>query len=656
MSTQVRRTGELLRAFTPANWAVWVGTLWVVLSLVACGKSGTKDLLSPDERQWLMSNQQRIVLAVETGYAPFVFLDAGGQPTGLAHDHLLLLESKLGVHFQRRNVSTLDEIFGKVRSGEIQVVNAIAQTPWRSEFISFTKPFVSVPNVIVVRKERSGPMGEEQLRGLRVSLVRSYAVTERLTRRGLGFEAALVPDDLTGLLDVAFGRSDAVVTDLATASFLIQKKGITNLRVAGEAGFEIHLSMGTPRNEPRLFSILQKGLESITEAERRGLRKRWINASDPSILADWRFWLAGGGVLCLVMMVIAAILVWNRTLQRQVALRTRALAEEKESLRVSEAQNRALISAIPDLIFTNRRDGEFLAVHASDPSLLFAPPATFLRRRVGEVLPGVIADQFMAAYAKALDSDAVQHLDYALPMGGQERHFEARIVPCTEDTVISIVRDVTERTRAEDENAKLQAQLQQAQKMDSLGSLAGGVAHDMNNVLGAILGMASANIEAQPVGSPAYRAFDTIIQAAARGGKMVRSLLSFARQSPVDEQELDMNAILREEVSLLERTTLAKVRLEMDLAPDLRPVRGDASALTHALMNLCVNAVDAMPDDGTLTLRTRNVDEGWIEITVEDTGSGMPKEVLEKALDPFFTTKGVGKGAQASAFPWSIAR
>ena len=125
---------------------------------------------------------------------------------------------------------------------------------------------------------------------------------------------------------------------------------------------------------------------------------------------------------------------------------------------------------------------------------------------------------------------------------------------------------------------------------------------------------------------------------------MVKSLLNFARQSPTEEHELDMNAILREEVELLERTTLAKIRLEMDLASDLRPILGDASALTHAFMNLCVNAVDAMPENGTLTLRTRNVDNDWIEVLVEDTGTGMPREVLEKAMDPFFTTKGVGKG------------
>jgi CheY-like chemotaxis protein len=180
--------------------------------------------------------------------------------------------------------------------------------------------------------------------------------------------------------------------------------------------------------------------------------------------------------------------------------------------------------------------------------------------------------------------------------------------------------------------------------MESLGILAGGVAHDMNNVLGAILVTASAHQDNQVEGSATHRAFGTILRAAERGGKLVKGLLTFSRQSPAEERDVDLNAVIREEVELLERTTLAQVRLVLDLDPDLASIRGDAGALTHAVMNLCVNAVDAMPANGTLTLRTRNLGGGWIQAQVQDEGCGMPPEVLAKALDPFYTTKKVGKG------------
>ena len=180
--------------------------------------------------------------------------------------------------------------------------------------------------------------------------------------------------------------------------------------------------------------------------------------------------------------------------------------------------------------------------------------------------------------------------------------------------------------------------------MESLGILAGGVAHDMNNVLAAILSLASAHIPAQAPGSAAHDAFGTIIKAAERGGRMVSSLLSFARQRPAELRALDLNALLGEQAQLLRHTTLARVRLELDLEPRLRPIQGEASTLAHALMNLCVNAVDAMAGQGTLTLRSRNRDDGWVEVQVEDTGTGMPREILDKAMDPFFTTKAPGKG------------
>jgi PAS domain S-box-containing protein len=225
-----------------------------------------------------------------------------------------------------------------------------------------------------------------------------------------------------------------------------------------------------------------------------------------------------------------------------------------------------------------------------------------------------------------------------------QRHYDIRVFSPRMGQFALMFNDITERKQAEVEKAKLEIQLQQSQKMESLGVLAGGVAHDMNNVLGAILGLSSAHLEMHPDNTPVHRAFTTIFKAATRGGSLVKSLLTFARQSPAEERELDVNAILREEVTLLERTTLSKIHLEMDLDDHLRPIRGDVSALTHAFMNLCVNAVDAMPDHGTLSLQTRNVDNDWIEVRVDDTGTGMSREVLEKALDPFFTTKGVGKG------------
>jgi PAS domain S-box-containing protein len=306
----------------------------------------------------------------------------------------------------------------------------------------------------------------------------------------------------------------------------------------------------------------------------------------------------------------------------------------------------------------SEQDYRHLFEMANDPILIFEPETEIIleANQAASRTYGFDHDELVGLDLKTLTRDVqlgtsqIQNLmvsgqyhDFEtvqLNRDGQEIHFLINSSVITyrgRKAILSLNRDIGDRKR-------LEAQLNHAQKMESLGTLAGGVAHDMNNVLGAILGLASAHIGNHPYGSPLHRALDTICKATERGGKMVKGLLSFARQSPAEENELNMNAVLQEQVGLLERTTLAKVRLVMDLEPELRPILGDASALAHAFMNLCVNAVDAMPEQGTLTLHSRNVDNDRIEIVVEDNGTGMPKEILAKAMDPFFTTKSEGKG------------
>ena len=123
--------------------------------------------------------------------------------------------------------------------------------------------------------------------------------------------------------------------------------------------------------------------------------------------------------------------------------------QAEAALQESEAQNRAFIHAIPDLVFMNRRDGEYLAAHAPDPSLLAASPDNVLHRRIGELLPKPVADRCLKAIAAALDSRTLQELTYTLPIAGRKRRFEARIAPCTHDTVLTIVRDITKPPRSQ---------------------------------------------------------------------------------------------------------------------------------------------------------------------------------------------------------------
>ena len=210
--------------------------------------------------------------------------------------------------------------------------------------------------------------------------------------------------------------------------------------------------------------------------------------------------------------------------------------------------------------------------------------------------------------------------------------------------MIGINRDRTEQKEAELEHQRLQAELQHAEKLESIGSLAGGIAHDMNNVLAAIMIMTSLLREKCAEGDPMAKGLDTIQSASCRGRDLVKSLTDFARKGLEEQRPCDLNEILHKEMDLLRRTTLQKVQIVQELEASLPLILGDASALGNAVMNLSINALDAMPQGGTLCFRSRSIRGEKVELAVTDTGVGMPPEVLSKAMEPFFTTKPTGKG------------
>lgn len=225
--------------------------------------------------------------------------------------------------------------------------------------------------------------------------------------------------------------------------------------------------------------------------------------------------------------------------------------------------------------------------------------------------------------------------------GQGELHWDTEGRPAT---LAGSIQDITGKKQDEEARRALEAQLHHSQKLESLGSLAGGVAHDMNNVLGAILGLASTLREGAEASSPSAKSLDTIISACVRGRGVVKGLLYFAHKDLQEKRPLDLNDLVKEMSHLLGYTTLKRVQLRMDLQEGIGLVRGDGGALSHALMNLCVNAMDAMPGGGSLHISTRETAQGGLELRVKDTGEGMEPEVLAKAMEPFFTTKPRGKG------------
>jgi CheY-like chemotaxis protein len=204
----------------------------------------------------------------------------------------------------------------------------------------------------------------------------------------------------------------------------------------------------------------------------------------------------------------------------------------------------------------------------------------------------------------------------------------------------------------------LEEQLRQVQKLEAVGRLAGGVAHDFNNLLTAVVGNASLLMQAVPKAAPEYELAAAIEQAAWRATELTRQLLGFSRQTILWLRPLSLNDSVTEVITILKRTIDPRVTVELSCAPDLPPVRADAGQMNQVLMNLCLNACDAMPEGGRLTLETSRQAVGpehtqafvearpgaFVRLRVADTGTGVAPELLPRIFDPFFTTKPPGKG------------
>jgi PAS domain S-box-containing protein len=350
----------------------------------------------------------------------------------------------------------------------------------------------------------------------------------------------------------------------------------------------------------------------------------------------------------------------------------------------AEAKFRGLLEAAPDAIIGVQADGRIALVNAQAERLFGYPRAELEGRPVEILVPHGVRQAHPSHRSRYFADPQQRPMGAGMQLAARRKdgsEFPAEISLSALDTedgllVSAAVRDVTERIEAQaererlktqSERERLEAQLHQSQRLESLGQLAGGVAHDFNNLLGAILNYAAfveeelAAAAARPGGGswlPVSRDVEQIRRAAERATNLTHQLLAFGRREIVQPRVLDLNDIVTDVEQLLRRSLGEHIELATTLGDDLWPVLADPGQLEQVLVNLAVNARDAMPGGGTLTIDTANLDVDadyaasrhglkagrHVRMRVSDTGTGMPKQVLDRVFEPFFTTKPKGEG------------
>jgi PAS domain S-box-containing protein len=365
------------------------------------------------------------------------------------------------------------------------------------------------------------------------------------------------------------------------------------------------------------------------------------------------------------------------TIWRDVSERMAA----EEAVRDSESRHRALLEALPQLVWSCRDDGECDYVNPRWQEYTGAPVEQHLGSRWIEVVHKSDRQGLLAAWRSALANGSVLDFDTRLRGAyGSYRSFKMRSIPVrgADGRIarwLGTATDITDLVEAQDtlrrSNEELEVrvaertrerevalrQLHESQKMESIGQITGGVAHDFNNLLAVILSSLTLLKKRLPPDPRILQLLDGAMQGADRGATLTKRLLAFARRQELKPEAVELRKLVPDVLDFLRQSVGPGISIIVEIPPDVAPVKVDANQLELALMNLAVNSRDAMPKGGTLTItcRSETTEElmerpkalprgDYVRIDVMDTGHGMNEATLAKAMEPFFTTKGIGKG------------
>ncbi len=349
------------------------------------------------------------------------------------------------------------------------------------------------------------------------------------------------------------------------------------------------------------------------------------------------------GILIFALVLAAAAVIyyelrWSVELQQEVEQAT-------SDLRRSQKQYKSVVENARDFIFLVDETGTLISANTATARAFGIPAAGLKGRNLTEFFAPEHAEAMVLYVNDAISTRKSFEIKGEMRIKGRPYMLSTHFVPLlgedgrTVERVLVMARDITERQQME-------AQLAQTEKLASMGTLAAGVAHEINNPVGIMLGFTELLLDRLPAGSQEHELLKTIERQGLNAKRIVENLMSFARQPAKQEDYADLNQTINNVLELVKNNLLTKkIDLEVKLARELPQVQGDTGELQQVFLNLINNAVAAMPGGGRLTVVTKiNPYTHLVEAILADTGTGIPKEVADRIFDPFFTTKKVGEG------------
>ncbi len=600
-----------------------------------------------------LPSHRPLVVGGDENYPPYEYLDDKGEPAGYNVALTRAIAREMGMDVEIR-LGPWAAIRDALARGEIDALQGMLYSTVRDRDFDFTPPHTVNHYVGVVRAGTMAPPSTvADLAGMSIVVQEGDIMHDFAAENGLGTRLSVVNAQEDALRELALGLHDCALVARLTALYWIEEHGWKNLEVGRQPLLSPGYCYAVPKGRQALLSHLGDGLKTLDETgEYRRIYEKWMGVYEepsPALKTMMRYGLAGVAVLLLA---LACFILWSWSLRRQVIKKTAQLQVSADRFRMF-AELAPVGIVISDeqenTLYTSAKFTEMFGYTMDDmPSVKdwweLAYPDEQVRQRAKKNWQDIVEK------ARQTGSDT-EPLEYPVVCrDGTVRRIEFRMASTGKLNVVVFI-DVTERE-------KLHAQLMQAQKMESVGRLAGGVAHDFNNMLSVIMGYTELAMGKTAQEDDLWEDLEEIHTAARRSADITRQLLAFARQQTISPQVLDMNATVESLLKMLTPLIGEDIDLSWKPEKDLWSVKMDPTQINQILANLCVNARDAIRGVGRITIETGNVtlDQAYcndhqgfkpgsfVLLAVSDDGCGMDAATRSNIFDPFFTTKETGKG------------
>jgi signal transduction histidine kinase/ABC-type amino acid transport substrate-binding protein/ActR/RegA family two-component response regulator len=602
-------------------------------------------VFTEEERNWL-TDHTAIKVGIDPDWYPIEWQSDDGENHGLSSDYLNVLSEYTGLEIEYVPSDSWAETLDNIQERKIDMVPCAAIIDERKSFLNYTPPYLSLEVKIFVQSDANYIRDISELNGKTLTVAEDHAIVDLLKRDYPDIHILEEKTLADAVIALADGRADALAGDMLTTGHVINSLGIQTLKVGGDTPFTYNLAAGIRKDDPILASIISKALNEVAPETREWIYSNWAPLAPPP--KDYS--IIGKIGTPLILLLLGA-LVWNRVLKREVKRHTAAL--ETEQVRLREAEVIAALGHWEHDVKSKKTiwSGEMYRIL----ELPASTPPSF--EAFYKLLTPEDRERIKNACNKTSETGipTSEDLQIDLPSGPRNLIFQCRTVCSTgrkKELLIGTLQDITERVRIE-------ASLFQSEKMQALGQLAGGVAHDFNNMLAGISGATEMMGFMLPEDQELHEYQSMILKSTKRASALTHKLLSFSRNQPIITENTNLHQLIRDTAALLKSSIDPRVRISLKLNAEHPIIDGDISALQNAILNIGINASHAMPDGGQLSISTApalldqtfcdhcqsSIKPGsYIEIDITDTGCGMTRETCKRIFEPFFTTKERGKG------------